>query len=139
MFRLPLIAALAALVLVTPASAQPSPPDPAAPHGNLCPRNLTGRFDVPNTYESLGVVNVGTALQLDNGMLVTPQGETSRNAYYTLYLAHGSTVHVRPVSIAGNGYFLSTMPLGDPFEVSCDVTNVNDPLEFDVQTSLLKS
>jgi hypothetical protein len=137
--RVPLIVAMVALFgVVVPASADQAgvPPDPSAPHGNLCPRSLTGTYDA--SMDSLGLINVGTALQLENGMLVTPQSSTSTSATYLLYLAYGSTVQVQPASISGNGWVLNTQPLGDAFGVSCDVTNVNDTMQFTVHTSLLK-
>jgi hypothetical protein len=132
-----LIVSTVAVSCVQPVSAQIHiPPDPQSPHGNLCPRSLKGTNDT--TPESIGLYNVGIALRLENGVVLTPQSvDRNGDALYLLYLEYGSTIQVQPVSIGGNGWVLDTTPLGDPFPVSCDVTNVNDTVNFTAQVSLL--
>jgi hypothetical protein len=89
---------------------------------------------------SLGSVNSATALQLEDGVVITPNSTDPMEDTYSfgLYLTYGSTIHVQPVIISGNGWTLYTTPVGDPFDVSCDVTNTYETLNFVAQTSLLK-
>ncbi|MDQ6671991.1 MAG: hypothetical protein M3069_14825, partial [Chloroflexota bacterium] len=126
---------LAVLLMAEPVSAQLHiPPDPLLPHGNLCPLSLNGVNDV--SLESIRLYNMGTALRLENGLVLTPQS-TDRNGAtsYLLYMAYGSTIQLQPVSIGGNGWVLDSTPLGDPFPVSCDVTNVSNTVNFVAQVS----
>jgi hypothetical protein len=97
------ILGMALLTVVQPVSGQLHiPPDPQSPHGNLCPRSLKSVNDV--SLESIGLYNVGTALRLENGVVLTPQStDQNGEASYLLYMAYGSTIQVQPVSIGGTG------------------------------------